>query len=250
MNGVSKKMGKQEQIIEMFDQIAPTYDSVNRILSLGIDTTWRSQACKKAFEFLKNDSSAIILDVACGTGDMVLHWEKSAKKNGKNLTEIIGVDPSTKMLEVAQIKLKDQILSQKVRLLLGEAKTLDQIQSNSVDILSIAYGLRNVVDIQEALNEFARVLKNGGVLVILEFTKKEKEGFLDKITSFYTKKILPLVGGMISRNYGAYRYLPNSVQDFFSENALKNKLMKVGIETKLIKGYSANISTLLIGVKS
>lgn len=242
-------MNKQEQIVEMFDQIAPTYDNANRILSLGMDVVWRSEACKKAFEFLESHTPQIILDVACGTGDMVLQWEKIVKKNNKDFIEIIGIDPSNKMLEVAQNKLKNQISSHKVKLLLGEAKKLEQIQSDSVDILSIAYGLRNVVDIKEALREFARVLKNGGVLVILEFTKKEKENFLDKIIGFYTKKILPFIGGIISRNYSAYQYLPKSVQDFFGNDMLKNKLAEVGIETKFIKGYSANISTLLIGVK-
>ncbi|PAF41122.1 bifunctional demethylmenaquinone methyltransferase/2-methoxy-6-polyprenyl-1,4-benzoquinol methylase UbiE [Helicobacter sp. 11S03491-1] len=242
-------MDKQKQIIEMFNQIAPTYDSANRILSLGIDIKWRKQACKKAFEYIEDLKIQTILDVACGTGDMILHWQKNAHKFGKSLGKIIGIDPSGGMLQIAQEKLKDQIQSHEIELFLGEAKNLDPIPSESIDILSIAYGLRNVVDIQAALREFQRVLKKGGVLVILEFTKKNKENFLDKITGFYTKKILPFVGGLVSHNYKAYRYLPNSIESFLSVEMLQEELNKIGVDTKFIKGYSANISTLLIGVK-
>lgn len=242
-------MDKQKQIIEMFDQIAPTYDSANRILSLGIDIAWRREACKKAFEFFGHKNLEVIVDVACGTGDMILHWEKNAQRFEKKYQKIIGIDPSSGMLEVAKEKLKNQLKSQKVELFLGEAKNLKDVQEKSVDILSIAYGLRNVVDTKEALAEFARVLKKGGVLVILEFTKKEKENFLDKIAGFYTKKILPLIGGLVSKNYKAYKYLPNSIDGFLSSRTLTEQLTEVGIKTRFVKGYSANISTLVIGVK-
>ncbi|MDO7253094.1 bifunctional demethylmenaquinone methyltransferase/2-methoxy-6-polyprenyl-1,4-benzoquinol methylase UbiE [Helicobacter cappadocius] len=242
-------MDKQKQIIEMFDQIAPTYDSANRILSLGIDVAWRREACKKAFEYFGENKPSVILDVACGTGDMILHWEKNAKKFQKDFGKIIGIDPSSGMLEVAQEKLKNQLKSRKAELLLGEAKNLRGIENQSVDILSIAYGLRNVVDVKEALSEFARVLKKGGVLVVLEFTKKEKENFLDKIAGFYTRNILPLIGGLVSKNYKAYKYLPDSIDGFLTSSMLTQELSKLGIHTRFIKAYSANISTLLIGVK-
>ncbi|PAF44534.1 hypothetical protein BJI48_02565 [Helicobacter sp. 11S02596-1] len=258
----------------MFDKIAPTYDSANRILSLGIDVAWRKEACKKAFEFARCEGGAMILDVACGTGDMIIHWRKNATKFGKPIKKIIGIDPSEGMLEVAKKKLENYLCDQKsknkepndgespaqksndekscdkkVELYLGEAKNLHMIDSGSMDIISIAYGLRNVVDVSEALNEFGRVLKKDGILVVLEFTKKEKENFLDKITGIYTKKILPLIGGLVSRNYKAYRYLPDSIGGFLSARKLKEELNKVGIETRFIKSYSAGISTLLIGIK-
>ncbi|PAF48230.1 bifunctional demethylmenaquinone methyltransferase/2-methoxy-6-polyprenyl-1,4-benzoquinol methylase [Helicobacter sp. 12S02232-10] len=242
-------MDKQKQIIEMFDQIAPTYDSANRILSLGIDVKWRKEACKKAFEYAPDLNKAVILDVACGTGDMILHWRKNASGFGKSIQKIIGIDPSEGMLEIAKEKLEKYLQSQEVELLLGEAKNLKAVESESVDILSIAYGLRNVVDLKEALQEFARVLKKNGILIVLEFTKKEKENFLDKITGFYTKKVLPLIGAAVSRNYKAYRYLPDSIGEFLSVERLKEELNKVGIETKFAKTYSAGISTLLIGMK-
>ncbi|PAF50526.1 bifunctional demethylmenaquinone methyltransferase/2-methoxy-6-polyprenyl-1,4-benzoquinol methylase UbiE [Helicobacter sp. 13S00477-4] len=242
-------MDKQKQIIEMFNQIAPTYDVTNRILSLGIDVAWRREACKKAFEYIEDFKDGVILDVACGTGDMILHWCKNAHKTNHTFEKIIGIDPSDGMLEMATQKLKPYIESQKVILFSGEAKNLSSVESESIDILSIAYGLRNVVDLNQALNEFQRVLKKNGVLVILEFTKKEKESFLDRITGIYTKKILPFVGGIVSRNYKAYSYLPHSIGEFLNVDKLKNELLRVGIRTKFVKGYSAGISTLLIGVK-
>ncbi|PAF46212.1 bifunctional demethylmenaquinone methyltransferase/2-methoxy-6-polyprenyl-1,4-benzoquinol methylase [Helicobacter sp. 12S02634-8] len=242
-------MDKQKQIIAMFDQIAPTYDSANRVLSLGIDITWRKEACKRAFEYTRERDGLVIADIACGTGDMMIHWDKNAHILGKNINTIIGVDPSKGMLEVAKEKFKNYPDTQKIRWITGEAKDLQAIESKSIDILSIAYGLRNVIDIKEALGEFGRVLKQGGVLVVLEFTKKEKESFLDKITSIYTKKILPFIGGFISKNYQAYQYLPDSIGDFLSLSGLKEALELSGFDVRFAKDYSMGISTLLIGVK-
>ena len=119
-----------------------------------------------------------------------------------------------------------------------------------MDILSIAYGLRNVVALESALDEFVRVLKKGGVLVILEFMNNKDSGFLQQFMRFYTRKILPLVGGVLSRNYAAYKYLPNSIQDFVSAEDLKGKLENRGVVSYFMKGYSANISTLYVGIKS
>lgn len=242
-------MDKQKQIIEMFDEIAPSYDATNRILSMGIDIAWRKEACKKSFEYINSNNIGVILDVACGTGDMIEHWSKNAKKYQKTFKKIIGIDPSEGMLKIAREKLKDSEYFEKIEIIKSQAQDLSLIPSNSIDILSIAYGLRNVVEITQALKEFARVLKNEGVLVILEFTKKEKQTFLGKMMSFYTKKALPIIGGLVSKNYNAYRYLPDSIEGFLSVEALKKELLKVNVETKFTKGYSADVSTLLIGVK-
>ena len=238
---------KQEQIVSMFNEIAPTYDKANRVMSLGIDVSWRVMACKKAFEALGKDHIECVIDVACGTGDMLWHWDYQAKKAHKKIIQMRGIDPSEGMLEIAKQKLAP--LNEYLKLEIGEAKALN-IESESVDILSIAYGLRNVVALDSALDEFARVLKKGGVLVILEFMNDENAGFLQQFMRFYTRKILPLVGGLISRNYAAYKYLPNSIKDFVSAQTLKEKCQNRGITSYFMKGYSANISTLYVGIKS
>ena len=238
---------KQEQIVNMFNEIAPSYDRANRVMSLGIDVTWRVTGCKKAFEALGKDEIECVLDVACGTGEMLWHWDNQAKKAHKQIKQMRGIDPSKGMLDVAKEKLAP--LNEKLKLEIGEAKALN-IESESVDILSIAYGLRNVVALDSALDEFARVLKKGGVLVILEFMNDENVGILQRLMRFYTRKILPLVGGLISHNHAAYQYLPNSIKDFVSAQTLQKKLQTRAITSYFMKGYSANISTLYVGIKS
>ncbi|WP_104697851.1 MULTISPECIES: bifunctional demethylmenaquinone methyltransferase/2-methoxy-6-polyprenyl-1,4-benzoquinol methylase UbiE [unclassified Helicobacter] len=236
---------KQKKIIEMFDDIAPSYDLANRVLSLGIDIKWRKEACKKSLE-LQPNKNLIIADIACGTGDMILHWQNFTRD--KNV-KFIGVDPSSGMLEIAKKKLQNTDQKNQVELFLAQAQDLSVIASNSVDILSIAYGIRNVVDINKAFQEFARVLKQNGVLVILEFTKKQKKNILDSLMGFYTKKILPFIGGIISKNYAAYQYLPDSIEDFLSTEVLASKLEKEGFNIHSVKSYSAGISTLIIAIK-
>lgn len=231
---------KQENIVNMFDNIAKNYDIANRILSLGVDTRWRKEACLKAIKLLQNkpESSLQIVDVACGTGDMILNWLKYDIN-----ANITGIDPSTNMLKIAKEKLPKEI-----SLIKGEAKRLE-ILDESIDLLSIAYGLRNVVELDSALDEFTRVLKNGGVLVILEFTKKDKQNIFDIIASFYTRKILPLLGGLISKNYKAYKYLPNSVSDFLTLEELEDRLKTLGFNISFKKRYIANLCSLIIAQK-
>lgn len=235
-------MNKQENIINMFDRIATRYDIANRILSLSVDVRWRKEACKKALELASNksvESSPLnILDVACGTGDMMLNWLKFTPN-----ANLIGIDPSSNMLEIAKKKLPSN-----TRLIKGEAKSLE-IESNSIDILSIAYGLRNVVELEAAIEEFRRVLKSGGILVILEFSKKDKQTLLDKAALFYTKRILPLLGGLIAKDYSAYKYLPDSIEDFLSLEALSEKLESRGLKCKFSKRYVANLCSLIIAQK-
>ena len=256
---------KQQKIIQMFDAIAPSYDLANRVISLGIDVKWRKEACAKALELLPNQE-LVIADVACGTGDMILHWQEAIKaenkahgartKEGgnpsaglKRQAEFVGIDPSSGMLEVAKEKLAPLLDAQNARLMRAQAQDLSALESSSIDIVSIAYGLRNVMEVDRALEEFHRVLKERGILVILEFTKKSKEGLLDKLVGFYTKRILPLLGGLISRNYEAYAYLPDSIDVFLSAEILTSKLRQRGFCINVAKGYSANISTLIIATK-
>lgn len=237
---------KQQQIIEMFNAIAPSYDVANRVMSLGIDVKWRKMACKKAFEAFKSENIASLLDVACGTGDMLLCWDSEAKRSQKHIAQLIGIDPSHSMLEVARAKLDSTISG--IRLESGEAKALN-VESESIDILSIAYGLRNVVELDTALNEFVRVVRSGGVIVILEFMNDSKKGLISSAMRFYTRKILPLIGGLVSKNYAAYKYLPSSIEGFVSSAELVAKMQERGVKTHFLKSYSAGVSTLYVGVR-
>ena len=262
---------KQKQIVSMFDNIAKDYDKANHLLSLGIDISWRIDACKRAYKALQSATSDTqnnaaskpaskessqhlkIADIACGTGDMLLQWHTQASKQNLIIDTLIGIDPSKEMLKIAKQKIQKKLQSSKspkVIIKVGEAKNLSMLEKESVDILSISYGLRNVLEYERALSEFWRVLKPSGVLVVLDFFKKPNPSLLDRFVGIYTRTILPFVGWAISRNYEAYKYLPHSMDSFVSPQNLANDLQSLGFKQVQIKGYSANISHLVLGVKS
>ncbi len=234
---------KQEKIVSMFDDIAPTYDTANRVMSMGIDKSWRRKACDLAFTYTGKDSIERIVDVACGTGDMMEFWRDRAEKSGIAIGEIVGVDPSNGMVDVARKKYP------KFNYHISKATEIP-LEDASADILSITYGIRNVVERKEALIEFNRVLKKEGLVVILEFMKNENPSFLGKIMSVYTNKILPKIGGFISKNLEAYEYLPNSIEDFSTVKNMQEELENAGFEMLYTKSFSMDISTLLIARKS
>jgi len=233
---------KQEKIVSMFDDIAPTYDTANRVMSMGVDKSWRRKACDLAFEFYSKDSLDKIVDVACGTGDMMDFWKKRSEVNGIAVGEIVGVDPSNGMVDVAKEKypMFNYHISKATEL---------PMEDESADMLSITYGIRNVVEREAALKEFNRVLKKDGLVVILEFMKNENPSLLGKIRDFYMNKILPKVGGFISKNLEAYEYLPNSIEDFSTVDNMKRELEEAGFEMLYSKSFSMDISTLLIARK-
>lgn len=234
-------MQKQEKIVQMFNEIAPTYDLANRVLSMGVDIRWRKIACDKVLEKFKG-KGVNIADVACGTGDMMGIWQKQAQKFSVNIENIVGIDPSSGMLNVARQKFPNFNFIEAS----AENTTL---QSASKDILSISYGIRNVVERQAALREFNRVLKIGGYVVVLEFTKRKKGGLATKIRDFYLSKILPKIGGFISKNKEAYEYLPSSIENFLDAKTFISELNEAGFEMRFCKGFSMDISTLFIARK-
>ncbi len=235
-------MQKQEKIVSMFDDIAPTYDTANRVMSMGIDKSWRRKACDLSYKFYAKKQIDKIVDVACGTGDMMDFWSSRANKQHIDISEIVGVDPSVGMLDVARGKYPT------FKYHIAKATQIPLADASS-DIVSITYGIRNVVQRTEALEEFNRVLKKDGLLVILEFMKNENPSLLGKIKDFYMNKILPKVGGVISNNLEAYEYLPNSIKDFSTVQNLQKELQSAGFEMLYTKSFSMDISTLLIARK-
>ena len=222
----------QEKIVKMFDEIAPSYDVINRIVSFGSDKLWREKAIKKTLSFIKNNPK--VLDVACGSGDMIEVWKKYTD-------DVTGLDPSAGMLEIAKKRFPD------VKFYQGLAQNLP-FEDNTFDAVSISFGIRNVVEIQKAIDEFARVLKKDGVLLILEFTKPEKKSTLRTCIDFYSNKILPKIGGIISGNKEAYEYLPNSIQNFYTLSELCKKLNKK-FEIKEAKNFKLSPASMIIAKK-
>jgi len=234
-------MQKQEKIVDMFNQIAPTYDVANRVLSLGVDVSWRKFACRYMLEIFK-ERSINIVDVACGTGDMMGLWSEISKEFGVEIKSLTGIDPSSGMLKEARAKFPNfkfiEAYADNTTLASGEAQ-----------ILSISYGIRNVVERKAALREFNRVLALNGYVVVLEFTKRQKKGIITSLRDFYLSKILPKIGGFISKNKEAYEYLPSSIENFLDAKSFCDELAAAGFEIELCKGFSMDISTLFIAKK-
>ncbi|MDD2837750.1 MAG: bifunctional demethylmenaquinone methyltransferase/2-methoxy-6-polyprenyl-1,4-benzoquinol methylase UbiE [Sulfuricurvum sp.] len=235
-------MTRQEKIVSMFNDIAPTYDRANRVLSMGVDTFWRKKACDLAYGYCENKTIDSIVDVACGTGDMMGYWSRRAQTSGMNIGEIVGVDPSEGMVGVGKEKFPDLSFH------IAPATELPR-EDGSADIISISYGIRNVVERQAGLHEFNRVLKNGGLVVILEFMKNENPSPLGKVRDWYMNNVLPRIGGLISNNYEAYRYLPDSIEGFLTVGKMRQELEDAGFEMLYTKSFSMDISTLMIARK-
>ena len=233
---------KQQDIVKMFNDIAKTYDLANRILSMGIDKLWRKKACNAAFAFYGKSKVKRIVDVACGTGDLMIDWENVAKDNGIEVKDIIGIDPSVGMMEVAKTKIPHRTFIEA-----GAQKM--PLKDESVDFISISYGIRNVVKRKKGLKEFARVLKKDGLCIILEFTKNDKDDMGAKISKFYMNNLMPHIGGMVSKNKDAYTYLPESIENFITTKQMIKELKSVGLEPIFVKGYSLDMSTTFIARK-
>lgn len=191
---------KKEQVQQMFDNIAHKYDFLNRFLSLGIDVGWR----KKAIKMLAEHEPKKILDVATGTADFALATLPLQPE------EVIGVDISEGMLDVGRKKITDQGITN-VRLEYGDSEQL-RFEDNQFDAVIVAFGVRNFENLDQGLAEINRVLRPGGVAMILEFSKPT--GLFGLIFSIYNKSLLPLWGKLFSGDSAAYTYLPESVAAF------------------------------------
>ena len=232
----------QQDIVKMFNDIAKTYDLANRILSMGIDKLWRRKACNLAFSFYEKSNLDSIVDVACGTGDLMIDWENIASENGIDVKNIIGIDPSVGMMEVGKTKIPHRTFIE------AGAENIP-LDAESIDFVSISYGIRNVVKRKEGLSEFSRILKKNGLCIILEFTKNDKDDICAKISKFYLNNIMPHIGGLISKNKDAYTYLPTSIENFITTKELCKELSSVGLEPIFIKSYSLDMSTTIIARK-
>ncbi len=193
---------KKEQIEMMFDNVAPRYDLLNRIISLGIDKHWR----RKAIDILAPLEPQRILDVATGTGDFALATLSLEPK------EIVGVDISTQMLAVAREKINKKKVGDIVKLKVGDAENLP-FEDNSFDAITVAFGVRNFENLDKGLKELNRVLRKDGKLVVLELTRPGKFP-MKQLYDFYAMRILPLIGRLISKDQNAYSYLPESIRAF------------------------------------
>lgn len=232
------RLSKKEQVAGMFNHIAPRYDFLNHFLSLGIDRIWR----KKVVRLLKQTNPATMLDVASGTGDLAIAAVKRIPKLQVEATDIAAV-----MLEKAQEKIHKRKLSQQISVSIGDAEDL-QFDENHFDAVTAAFGVRNFENVQQGLSEMHRVLKPGGKLVILEFSKP-KSGLFAMLYKFYFKFVLPLIGRIFSGNNRAYTYLPESVEAFAEREEFLILLEKTGFQKCDFKVLTFGVACMYQGIK-
>ncbi len=227
---------KKQQVSKMFNNIAKHYDFLNHFLSLGIDRIWR----KKAIEYLAQTKPRLILDVATGTADVAI---ATAKRLGiQHITKIEGVDISVEMLHVGREKVAKEGLSGVIELQEGDSENLP-FSDNIFDAISVAYGVRNFEHLEAGLAEMFRVLKSGGRVVVLEFSRPTMFP-LKQLFNFYFKNILPLIGRITSRDPRAYNYLYESVQAFPDGKDFTNLLEKIGFRNAQCKSLTFGITSI------
>jgi demethylmenaquinone methyltransferase / 2-methoxy-6-polyprenyl-1,4-benzoquinol methylase len=193
---------KRVQVETMFDNIAPKYDFLNHTLSAGIDVLWR----RKAIKILKAKNPKTILDIATGTADFAI------EAMALNPDKIVGVDISEGMLSIGREKIVKKNLQQHITLSYGDCEKLE-FATNNFDAITCSFGVRNFEHLQLGLAEMLRILKPNGTLVIIEFAQPEKFP-IKQVYNFYFKRILPVIGKLISKDTAAYTYLPDSVKAF------------------------------------
>lgn len=229
---------KKNQVSRMFDNIAPWYDFLNHFLSLGIDISWR----RKAIHALRSMAPKKILDVATGTGDLAIEAERQL-----NPDKVIGIDIANEMLEVGRQKLQKRQLSPKIELLNGDSENI-AFPDNTFDAVTVAFGVRNFENLEKGLLEMNRVLRPGGKVAILEFSRPTLFPF-KQLYNFYFKNFLPLIGKITSRDPKAYRYLYESVQAFPDGKDFVKVLQKTGFQAVTYQPLTLGICTLYLAEK-
>jgi len=227
-----------DSIRRLFDSIAPRYDLLNHLLSLRGDLYWRKVAVQelKGFE-------GWILDIATGTGDIAI---ETVHQNGLH-RKVIGLDFSRPMIKGARQKIVKKDLSQTIALTLGDALFLP-FRENTFSASIIAFGLRNILNKEQALSEMVRVVKEGGKVIILEFTFPQR-GLMRRLYPFYFERVLPWVGGFISGDRDAYAYLPESVSHFRYAENYEEMMRGSGLETVSSRRLTFGIASIIEGTK-
>ncbi len=229
---------KKEQVAEMFNAISPKYDALNRILSAGIDQSWR----RKTLREIRATGALNLLDVATGTADLALALAK-----GIPGSRVVGVDISAGMLEVGRSKVRARDLEGRVRLDLGDGEQLPYEES-SFGAVTVAFGVRNFENLEQGLRDMRRVLEPGGTLAVLEFSQPTAWP-LRSLYLFYFKNILPRIGRLVSKDASAYTYLPNSVQAFPYGEAFDAKLREAGFKYVRVRPLTFGIASLYLAIK-
>lgn len=229
---------KKEQVAQMFDNISGGYDNLNRVISFGTDVAWR----KKVVKLVADTHPRDLLDIATGTGDLAIMMAEIPD------TVITGIDISAGMLDVGRKKVAQRQLDQRISMLLGDSENMP-FADNSFDAITVSFGIRNFENLERGLAEILRVLRPGGIFVILETSVPEKFPFRQGY-AFYTKVILPLIGRMFSRDNAAYGYLSESAAHFPYGERLNNILRKTGFIDVISRPQTFGSATIYTASKT
>ncbi|NKI27387.1 bifunctional demethylmenaquinone methyltransferase/2-methoxy-6-polyprenyl-1,4-benzoquinol methylase UbiE [Arenibacter sp. 6A1] len=231
------KLGKKEQVTQMFDNISGDYDGLNRVISFGIDIKWR----KRVVAIIGKTNPKNILDIATGTGDLAINMVKTGAK------EIIGLDISPGMLAVGKKKIADKNLDKTIKMVVGDSEKLP-FQDNTFDAVTVAFGVRNFENLEVGLSEIYRVLKPTGTFVVLETSVPTKTPYKQGY-KIYTKYILPTIGRLFSKDRSAYSYLSESAAAFPHGQAFNNILQKTGFIKVENKPQTMGVATIYVATK-
>jgi demethylmenaquinone methyltransferase/2-methoxy-6-polyprenyl-1,4-benzoquinol methylase len=228
--------GKKEQVAEMFDDIAPKYDFLNRFLSAGIDVGWRKKALRQLLPYHPKN----ILDVATGTADVAILAARILQPE-----RIVGIDISEGMLELGRKKLLKEGLTPLIELQTGDSEAI-KFPDASFDAVTVAFGVRNFENLEKGLREIRRVLKPGGRLIVLEFSKPTVPG-IQQLYNLYMRMVAPGMGQLFSKNRDAYQYLSNSVEKFPEGRAFTDILQLTGYKDTTCKKLSFGVCSIYGG---
>ena len=242
-------MPKKENIQQMFDGIAPSYDRLNHIMSLGVDKLWRKRAVK---EIIGTDDGVgdrrrhalKVLDIACGTGDSTI----AIAKAGGAQTKVIGADISSGMMDFVMEKAARAGVTDRIKLMVADGTALP-FEDCSFDVVTCSFGIRNFEDKAAGLREFFRVLKPGGKLVILELSVPSRP-WLRKLYDIYFMHVMPLIGGMISGDKAAYKYLPASVHAFPAPEVFCAMMREAGFRDVRCRSFTFGLCRMFVGRKN
>lgn len=229
---------KKEEVHEMFDRIAPTYDTLNHVLSWQIDKLWR----RRVVQIVRRCAPRRILDLATGTGDLAIALAEEIRS-----AHVLGIDLSQRMLDEARRKVSELGLDERVLLAPGDAEAIE-LSDGAVDVVTVAFGVRNFGNLERGLQEIARVLRPGGTAVILEFSTPHNP-IVGRLYGWYSHRVLPRVGGMISKDRSAYEYLPASVDEFPAPERFLSLLEQSGFRNCGERSQSFGIARIYTAIK-
>jgi len=232
-----RNLSPKEEVRGMFDRIAPKYDFLNHFLSFGVDRAWR----KRLIRELKKYHPENVLDLATGTADLAIMAAKA------EIPFIVGIDISEQMLQIGNEKIRNTRRESQVKLYLADAESIP-FADEHFDAAMVAFGIRNFENLDAGLKEILRVLNHGAPVLLLEFSKPEIFP-VKQLYHFYSRYLLPLIGSMVSRDFKAYRYLPESIRRFPSGNDFLAVFSDAGFIHCRQKRLSFGIATLYTGIK-